>query len=155
MVLTDWMAGRLIQLEWLKELDQANIPNMSNLRASLQDVTFDPDRAYSLPWQSGMTGIGVNPTAVDKEITSINDLFDESLAGRVTMLTEMRDTTSLVMAGMGINPTDQTLEEHQQVVDNELIFPSEELLANAFDFKPLNEEEQTQYQDAFQAVIGA
>jgi spermidine/putrescine transport system substrate-binding protein len=128
---------------------------MSNLRASLQDVTFDPDRAYSLPWQSGMTGIGVNPTAVDKEITSINDLFDESLAGRVTMLTEMRDTTGLVMAGMGINPTDQTLEEHQQVVDNELIFPSEELLANAFDFKPLNEEEQTQYQDAFQAVIGA
>lgn len=272
-VLTDWMAARLIDLGWLQELDQSNIPNMSNLRSSLQDVAFDPERAYSLPWQSGMTGIGVNPTAVDIEITSINDLFDESLAGRVTMLSEMRDTMGLVMSAMGIDPLNHTFEEYEEaiaklqqavdsgqirqftgneyatdlaagniaaaiawsgdiiqlqfdnpdlqfvvpdegallwsdnmlipngaehkanaealmnfyyqpeiaaelaawvnyitpadgakeamaeiddsLVDNELIFPSEELLANTFDFKPLDEDENTQYQDAFQAVIGA
>ena len=49
MVLTDWMAARMIDLGWLAELDHANIPNMSNLRASLADVAFDPDRTYSLP----------------------------------------------------------------------------------------------------------
>ncbi|HSJ46756.1 MAG TPA: hypothetical protein VK923_18925, partial [Euzebyales bacterium] len=63
-----------------------------------------------------MTGIGVNPTAVDMRITSVNDLFDESLAGRVTMLTETRDTMGLVMSGMGIDPLDHTVEEYEEAI---------------------------------------
>jgi spermidine/putrescine transport system substrate-binding protein len=42
-----------------------------------------------------------------------------------------------------------------ELVDNELIFPSDELLANTFGFRTLDEEEERRYQDAFQAVIGA
>src|SRR5918996_818300 len=85
-VLTDWMAGRLIGLQWVQELDHSNIPNMSNLRAVYQNVAFDEGRTYSLPWQSGLTGIGVNPAAVAKEGPRINRLFDPSLAGRGAML---------------------------------------------------------------------
>ena len=272
-VFTDWMAGRVIDLEWAQPLDHENIPNMSNLVSALRDVVFDEGRRFSLPWQSGMTGIGVNPAAVDIEITSINDLFDPALAGRVTMLTEMRDTMGLIMAAMGSDPADHTFPEYeeaiarlQQAVDEgqirqftgndytsdlaagniaaaiawsgdviqlqfdnpdlqfivpdeganlwsdnmlipnnaehkanaealmdfvyqpdvaaeiaawvnfitpvegaqeamaeidpdlaeyELIFPSEEVLANTFQFKQLDEDEERRYQDAFQAVIGA
>ena len=116
-VLTDWMAGRLINLGWVQELDHNNIPNLSNLVPALQEVEFDPGRTFSIPWQSGMTGIGFNPNAVDKEITSINDLFDPALAGRVTMLSEMRDTMGLVMASMDLDPANHTFEEYQQAID--------------------------------------
>jgi spermidine/putrescine transport system substrate-binding protein len=116
-VLTDWMAARLIGLQWVQELDHSNIPNMSNLREAYQNVAFDEGRTYSLPWQSGLTGIGVNPSAVEKKITSINDLFDPSLAGRVTMLSEMRDTMGLIMAAMDIDPADHTFGEYQQAIN--------------------------------------
>jgi len=43
-VVTDWMVGKLIRLGFLEELDHANIPNISNLRADLREVTFDPGR---------------------------------------------------------------------------------------------------------------
>ena len=62
-VLTDWMAGRMIRLGYVQELDKANIPNAKNLKSSYQDVPFDQGRKYTLPWQSGMTGIGYNPTS--------------------------------------------------------------------------------------------
>ncbi|MGI8575505.1 MAG: extracellular solute-binding protein [Egibacteraceae bacterium] len=117
MVLTDWMAGRMIQLGWLAELDKSNIPNISNLQDALSDVEFDPERQYSLPWQSGMTGIGFNPAVIDKEITSVNDLFDEALAGRVTMLSEMRDTMGLIMASMGLDPVEHEFADYQKAID--------------------------------------
>jgi spermidine/putrescine transport system substrate-binding protein len=52
--LTDWMVGRLIRFGYLQGLDHANIPNLSNLLPSLQNVDFDPDRSMSVPWQGGL-----------------------------------------------------------------------------------------------------
>jgi spermidine/putrescine transport system substrate-binding protein len=60
---TDWLVARLIRLGWVQELDKANIPNADNLQDNLKDVQFDRGRKYSLPWQSGFTGIGFNPVA--------------------------------------------------------------------------------------------
>jgi spermidine/putrescine transport system substrate-binding protein len=54
---TDWMVARLIRLNWVQKLDKANIPNAKNLEPNLQNVEYDKGRAYSLPWQSGFTGI--------------------------------------------------------------------------------------------------
>ena len=60
---TDWMVAKLIRLNWVQKLDKANIPNAKNLQDTLADVEFDPGRQFSLPWQSGFTGIGYNPKA--------------------------------------------------------------------------------------------
>lgn len=87
-VLTDWMASRMINRGWLEELDHSKIPNMSNLEPALQSPAFDPDRTYSLPWQTGFTAIGYNPNLTGRELTSINDIFDPEFAGRVSLLTE-------------------------------------------------------------------
>ncbi len=124
-VLTDWMAARLIRLGWVAELDKANIPNANNLRESLKNVAFDPGRKSSLVWQSGFTGIGYNPELTGRELTSFNDIFDPAFKGHVTMLTEMRDTVGLTMLGMGKKPGDGTvadgiaaIEKIQEFVDN-------------------------------------
>jgi spermidine/putrescine transport system substrate-binding protein len=107
---TDWMVARLIRLGWVQELDKDNIPNADNLEESLADVEFDPGRKYSLPWQSGFTGIGYNPAATNgKKVESIDQLLtDPALRGRVTLLTEMRDTVGLVLLAMGKDPADFT-----------------------------------------------
>jgi spermidine/putrescine transport system substrate-binding protein len=104
-VLTDWMAGRMIKLGYVAPLDDAKFPNKANVVPGVQDVSFDPGRKYSVPWLSGMTGVGYNPKKTGRELTSINDLFDPKFKGQVTMLTEMRDTIGLVMLGMGKDPT--------------------------------------------------
>jgi spermidine/putrescine transport system substrate-binding protein len=110
-VLTDWMAGRLIQLGYVAPLDDAKFPNKANLVDNVKDVSFDPGRKYSVPWLSGMTGIGYNPKKTGRELTSINDIFDPKFKGQVTMLTEMRDTIGLVMLGEGKDPTKATVDD--------------------------------------------
>ena len=103
---TDWMVARLIRLNWVQKLDKGNIPNASNLEDTLQNVEYDKGRVYSLPWQSGFTGIGYNPKATKgKKVESIDQLLtDPALKGKVTLLTEMRDTIGLVMLAQGKDP---------------------------------------------------
>jgi spermidine/putrescine transport system substrate-binding protein len=116
---TDWMVARLISLGWVQELDKGNIPNAENLEGSLADVEFDPGRKFSLPWQSGFAGIGYNPDATGgKKVESIDQLLtDKALKGRVTMLTEMRDTVGLVMLAMGKDPADFTDADFTAAID--------------------------------------
>src|SRR6185295_500338 len=68
--------------------DDAKFPNKANLVDNVKDVSFDPGRKFSVPWLSGMTGIGYNPKKTGRELTSMNDIFDPKYKGQVTMLTE-------------------------------------------------------------------
>jgi spermidine/putrescine transport system substrate-binding protein len=107
-VLTDWMAGRMVHLGYCAPLDDAKYPNKANLEDNLRDVSFDPGRKYTVPWLSGMTGIGYNPKKTGRELTSMNDIFDPKFKGQVTMLTEMRDTIGLIMLADGKDPATVT-----------------------------------------------
>lgn len=110
-VLTDWMAGRLIKMGYTQPIDDAAFPNKANLVDSLKNVGFDPGRVHSVPWMSGMTGIGYNPKKTGGEITSFNEIFNPKYKGQVTMLTEMRDTLGLVMLAEGKDPGNCTTED--------------------------------------------
>src|SRR5687768_14933624 len=81
-VLTDWMAGRWIRLDYVEPIDKKNVPNARNLRADLRDPNYDKGRKFTLPWQSGMTAIGYNRKEVG-EITSSKVLFDPKYKGKV------------------------------------------------------------------------
>jgi len=108
-VLTDWMATRLIRLKWAQKIDHANVPNVRNLTAALQQVDFDPQRDYTIPWQSGITGIAYNEKVSRRPVTSIEQLLtDQTLKGKVTALTEMRDTVGLLLRQMGKSTVDFT-----------------------------------------------
>ena len=103
---TDWMVARLIRQGYVQKLDPANIPNAAALEPSLKNVEFDPGRIYSLPWQSGFAGIAYNLDATGgKKVETITQLLtDPALKGKVTLLTEMRDTVGLVLCDMGKDP---------------------------------------------------
>jgi spermidine/putrescine transport system substrate-binding protein len=116
MVLTDWLAGRMIRLGWVQQLDSANLPHAyANLEQRFRSPDWDPGRAYSYPWQGIATCIAYNKKATGgRKVTSISQLLeDRSLKGRVAMLSEMRDTIGMTLLDMGELPekvTDDTFD---------------------------------------------
>jgi spermidine/putrescine transport system substrate-binding protein len=120
-VLTDntRFPGLLISKGWLEKLDKSAIPNMKNLQDALLHPSFDPDREYSLPWQSYMTGIATNLALTGgKPVTTVDQLLeDPKLKGKVTLLEEMADTISLVMQANGDDPTNVDDSSYQKAID--------------------------------------
>jgi spermidine/putrescine transport system substrate-binding protein len=104
----------LIKKGWLEKLDKSAIPNIKNLLPVQRHPNWDPNRDYSLPWQSGMTGIAYNDKLTEP-ITSMDKLLDDpKLKGKVTLLNEMADTVTLVMLANGDDPskvTDATFDK--------------------------------------------
>jgi spermidine/putrescine transport system substrate-binding protein len=81
-VLTDWMAARLIRLKWVEQIDLKNTPNkVANMQDVYKGVSFDPTDDHHAPWQSGMTGLGYD-NAVTGEQTSLNSLWTDDPSGR-------------------------------------------------------------------------
>ena len=109
-VSTDWMVARLIRENFVQKFDLANIPNHAHVEDALLNVLYDKGRLYSLPWQSGFTGIAWNPKSTGgKKIESVDQLLtDPALKGKVTLLTEMHDTIGLVLIALGKNPASFT-----------------------------------------------
>lgn len=101
--LTDWMAGRLIERGYTQELDDANIPNKANLVSALRDVSFDPGRTHSLPWQGGFAGLVWNKEKLPNGLRTVDDLWDPELAGKIVVLSEMRDTMGLLLLNEGVD----------------------------------------------------
>jgi spermidine/putrescine transport system substrate-binding protein len=102
MVLADYMVSKMIKLGYLEELDHEALPEVkANLAKNLRHPPFDPERQYSVPWQSGMTGIIVNKDKAP-EVHSICDLFDPQYKGKVDFLNEVRETVPLVMKCEGV-----------------------------------------------------
>jgi spermidine/putrescine transport system substrate-binding protein len=116
-VLTDYMAARWVNAGYAEKFDKRNIPNAKNLLPSLQHPPFDKNRDYTMPWQSGMTGIGYDPGKTGGKLHSVNDLFNPKFKGRVSFLTEWRDSAGLVLLGMGIDPTTASKADIQKAFD--------------------------------------
>ncbi|SEG92765.1 spermidine/putrescine transport system substrate-binding protein [Actinacidiphila yanglinensis] len=131
MVLTDWLAGRMIRLGWVQQLNSANLPHAyANLEQRFRSPDWDPGRAYSYPWQGIATCIAYNKKATGgRKVTSISQLLDDtSLKGKVAMLSEMRDTIGMTLLDMGELPekvTDDTfaaaVARIQKAVDSQQI----------------------------------
>lgn len=117
MVVTSYMAKKMYDLGYLQNFDKDALgPAFENLKPALASPGIDPDREYSLPWQSGMTGLVVNSSKAP-DVKAIDDLFDPKYKGKVTMLSEMRDTVPLVLKGMGIPPEEATEEDWMEAID--------------------------------------
>jgi spermidine/putrescine transport system substrate-binding protein len=84
---------------------------------NLQSINYDPKRNFSLPWQSGATGIGYNRSKTGRKLTSVKDLFDPAFKGRVSFLSEPYDSAGLVLLGDGIDPTHATIDQLDKAID--------------------------------------
>ena len=118
-VLTDWLAARLIRLGWVQKLDASNLPHAyANLSAQFRDPDWDPGRAYSYVWQGISTVIAYNKKALDGvEVKSVSDLLDNTkLKGRVGFLSEMRDSIGMTLLDMGKDPSHFTADDYDAAI---------------------------------------
>jgi len=118
-VLTDWLAARLIRLGWVQKLDASNLPHAyANLSAQFRDPDWDPGRAYSYVWQGISTVIAYNKKALDGvEVKSVSDLLDNAkLKGRVGFLSEMRDSIGMTLLDMGKDPSHFTADDYDAAI---------------------------------------
>lgn len=117
--LSDWMAGRMIRQGWAQRLDPARLPHaVTNLEDRFRAAAHDPGRQFSYPWAGTACIVAYNRKATKgKKVTSVAQLLeDESLKGRISMLTEMTDTIGLTMLDMGVNSEKFTDDDFEAAI---------------------------------------
>ncbi|WP_317493534.1 spermidine/putrescine ABC transporter substrate-binding protein [Haloechinothrix sp. LS1_15] len=113
MVLTNGIElARFIALNYLAPLDHDRLPNFArHAGPSYKDPAFDPGNTYTVPYASGITGIAYNPDFVDREITSIADLWDPAFEGKVGMLADAQEIANFGLLANGVSPAESTEDD--------------------------------------------
>lgn len=143
-VVTDWLAAKIVSHGWAEQIDHGNVPNaVNNLVDSLKNQPWDANNDYHYPWQSGMTGIGFNTKKLKQagiaEPKSLKDLWQIN-PKKMSFLTESRDTfgLGLLKLGKAADPASPTILDDLQAVHDDikplveagLIFTGNEYLVN-------------------------
>jgi spermidine/putrescine-binding protein len=121
---SDYMVAILIAGNDIQPLNKEAIPNLSNLAADFTGLPYDPQGDYSVPYQWGTTGLGVDTEVVGTEYPKSWALvFDPEVAskysGQISLLNDPREVlgAALKYLGYSLNTTDEAqLDEAKQVV---------------------------------------
>ncbi|MEM7096052.1 MAG: spermidine/putrescine ABC transporter substrate-binding protein [Actinomycetota bacterium] len=105
---TNWLAAQLIQRGDVQQLPLELIPNHVNIDPAFLTNGWDRGARFHMPWQAGITGIAYDPALTDRDLSSVEDLFAPDLAGRVSMIGEMREAVGLAMIANGDDPARPT-----------------------------------------------
>ncbi len=129
-VVTDDFVLPWIRGAFVEKFNRANMPNVTNnLIQSYYEVSYDQNREYAIPWQSGFTGIGFNKSKIKEllgtdSITTMEQFFDPRLKGQILMSSEMGDSIGLVMSWLGFdleNFTDDQFDESLEFISKQVV----------------------------------
>jgi spermidine/putrescine transport system substrate-binding protein len=117
-VISDYMCARYVRLGWVQEMDRARQPHVAEyLDPLLRSPAFDPGREFTVPYQSGITGIAYNRRRLGREIRRVSDLWASDLKGRVTLLSGVDEAFALLMQADGVDITRWTADDFHTVCD--------------------------------------
>ena len=96
----------------IAELDLSKIPNHASIAPEWMNVTWDEGRKWSIPWQWGTTGVGVNTKVYGGDINTSAIWLDppEELKGKVNVTPEMMDVVNLAVMYVGGEPCTEDTE---------------------------------------------
>ncbi len=118
---TNWRAAQMIANGWAEPIPIEIVPNHANIDPAFLTNAWDRGCRFQMPWQAGITGIAYDPALVDdllgEPITSIGQLFDPALAGRVGFIGEMREAVGLTMLANGDDPSRPTVAAADAAMD--------------------------------------
>jgi spermidine/putrescine transport system substrate-binding protein len=116
---SSYMVKLMYDQGMLQILDKTRLPNLENLDADYLKIALDPAFDHSVPYMLTYAGIAHLQSKV-KDFEPTWAMFDRTdLAGRATMLNDMRETigAALKFLGHSLNTTDvQQLEAARDVV---------------------------------------
>lgn len=109
---SDYMISRMIEEDMLQKIDFANVPNFRYVDEKFRNPEYDPENAYSVPYQWNTVGIIYNSRVVDeneKDIGSWDLLWNEKYKKQILMFDNSRDALGIALKKMGksYNVTDE------------------------------------------------
>ena len=121
---SDYMVSILIGAGSIQPLNFDAIPNAANISADFEGIYYDPEGEFSVPYQWGTTGIGVNTAVVGTDFPrSWGLIFDPAISGEfdgeIQLLNDPRETmgAALKYLGYSLNTTsDAELDEATELV---------------------------------------
>lgn len=111
---SDYMIERLMSGGYLQKLDLSRIPNLDNLSDTVQNMDYDPDNTWSVPYFWGSVGLVYNHEAVDPSVLEKEGwevLRDTDYAGRIYVYDSERDSFMMAFKALGYSMnTDDPVE---------------------------------------------
>jgi spermidine/putrescine transport system substrate-binding protein len=100
-------------------LDLSRLPNHANIAPEWRDVSWDPGRAHTIPWQWGSTGVAVNTSVYSGNINTSAIFLDvpEELKGKINVVPEMNDIVNLAVMYAGGEPCSEDTAVLQKARD--------------------------------------
>ncbi len=112
---SDYMVDILIESGAIQPLNFDALPNTSNLSPDFANPSYDPEQAYSVPYQWGYTGIAVNTAVVGTDFPRSWDLvFGDAageFAGQITLLNDPRETLGAALKALGYSLNTDNADE--------------------------------------------
>ncbi len=124
---SDYMVSIMTESGDISPIQKDAVPNLSNLAPEFASgLPYDPDGDYSVPYQWGTTGLGVDTAVTGEDVPQTWGLvFDASLAAEynldsaITLLNDPRETmgAALKYLGYSLNSTSEAeLDEAKALV---------------------------------------
>jgi spermidine/putrescine transport system substrate-binding protein len=101
---------KCIELGYLAPLDHKLLPNFDKY-SGLKNPSYDPGNAFTLPYESGITGIAYNTKYVKEPVHSIQQLWDAKYKGKIGMMADVQEMGNFGMFALGIDPERSTPDD--------------------------------------------
>ena len=98
---SEYIVERMLEKDLLAEINYDNVPNFQYTLESLQNPSYDPNNAHSVPYMWGTVGILYNTTMVEEPVDSWSILWDEKYVNNVFMLDSIRDSMGITLKYLG------------------------------------------------------
>jgi spermidine/putrescine transport system permease protein len=101
---SDYMIQRLVEEDFLQELDQNKLTCMDLLNDAVKDMPFDPGNKYSISYFWGTVGIVYDKTVVDYadlEAEGFDIFLDTKYKGDIYLYDSERDSFMMALKALG------------------------------------------------------
>jgi len=100
---SDYMIARLISEDMLQPLDFSKIDNYHYIDEQYKNLYFDPDNAYSVPYNVGMVGLIYDTSVVEGTPDSWSVMWDAKYTDNILTFNNPRDTFAIAQFLLGID----------------------------------------------------
>lgn len=122
---SDYMAGQMIELGLLAEIDADALPNFANIGEQFKDPPYDPGNQHCVPYQWGTTGIAYRagyPAFAENPPDSWAWLFEPELLEQISqdgvnVLDDQRELLSAALFYLGYSPNSTERSELEAARD--------------------------------------
>ena len=118
-LVSDYMADRMIQEGLLQKINKENIPNLEQMSEGDMGQPYDPNNDYTVPYMNGTIGIIYNKDLVSEPVDSWDIMWDEKYKNQIFVLDAQRDAIGMALKKLGysLNSTDEKeLEEAKNLL---------------------------------------